>query len=139
MPCISGAFRVADGILLPVTVVQSGGGVDALKLQPSPPIVYGLVDLGASHTCVSTSLAECTCLEQVSMIRVRGVHGLAPTPQYAADLIVRFESIPVVLPRMTVLGFASDAQSSYQILIGRDVISRSTLIISRDGRFTFRL
>lgn len=66
-------------------------------------------------------------------------HQTAPVNVYQVDLVILFGNQGYVLPSCQVAEFAAPPNSPFQVLGGRDIICRGTLVLSFDGHFTFSL
>lgn len=64
--------------------------------------------------------------------------GAEPVNQYIVDLVLPF-SPPVVLPSLQVLEFVQAMPTSFQILLGRDVLCQGVFTLNFDGTYVFCL
>jgi len=138
MPCLSGQFNPAIGVLISVGVLLPGSASAVSATGPLTPYV-GLVDSGASDTCISPSIVRGLGLQAVGMRPMASAHQTAPVYVYQVDLVILFGNQGFVLSNTQVLEFAAPPNSPFQVLVGRDVICRGILVLSFDGHFTFSL
>jgi hypothetical protein len=138
MPCLSGQFNPSVGVLINVGVLLPGsaGAASTAGLFTS---YIGLVDSGASHTCVGPSIAQALGLQPIGMRPMTSAHQTAPVNVYQVDLAILFGNQRFVVPNSQVLEFAAPPNSPFQVLIDRDIICRGVLVLSFDGHFTFSL
>jgi hypothetical protein len=70
---------------------------------------------------------------------VNSATGILPVNTYLIDLVLPRGPKGVFRSGLLVMGFAADHQNAVQVLIGRDLISRGTLILrpAPPGDFTF--
>ena len=64
--------------------------------------------------------------------------GAEPVNQYIVDLVLPF-SPPIVLPSLQVLEFVQAMPTSFQILLGRDVLCQGVFTLNFDGTYVFCL
>lgn len=101
MPCISGTFDANVGILLPVAILPSGAARAAQKAQG----VHGLVDTGATRTCISPQLASSIGLSPYGKSQIRGTTGTKSVNSYHVDFILGFGSSNVLASNLVVSEF----------------------------------
>jgi hypothetical protein len=139
MPCLSGQFNPAVGVLISVGVLPPGMAVVAARGSgPLTPFI-GLVDSGASDTCIAPSIVQTLSLQPIGMRPLTSAHQTAPVNVYQIDLVLLFGNQSFVLANSPVLEFAAPPNSPFQVLVGRDIICRGVLTLSFDGHFTFSL
>lgn len=140
MPCLSGQFNPAIGLLISVGVLPPGSAVTIAAAGTSPLTPFaGLVDTGASDTCIAPSIVQALGVQPIGMRPMTSAHQTAPVNVYQVDLVILFGNQGFVLSNSQVLEFAAPPNSPFQILVGRDIICRGTLAMSFDGHFTFSL
>ena len=147
MPCLSGSYDPKVGILLQVDIL-TGGTVAAAhrqaksagnaQAQLTAAGTRGLVDTGASQTCISPQLAKHLDLSPRGKIAIQGATGSRPVNAYHVDLMLSFGSQSGVIENLDVCEF-DPGQAPFQVLIGRDVLCRGVLTMDFSGRFTFSI
>ena len=134
MPCISGTFNADVGILLLVAILPSG----TAKVAQGAQGVHGLVDTGATRTCVSPQLANDIGLVPHGKSSMRGVTGTKSVNSYHVDFILGFGSSNVVVSNLVVSEF-NIMGAPFDVLIGRDVICQGVLTMDHSGHFSFSI
>ena len=134
MPCISGTFDANVGILLLVAALPSG----TAKVAQGAQGVHGLVDTGATLTCISPKLATDIGLAPHGKSIMRGTTGTKSVNSYHVDFILGFGSLNVVVPNLVVSEFISMG-TPFDVLVGRDVICRGVLTMDHFGHFSFSI
>ncbi|HXW27230.1 MAG TPA: aspartyl protease family protein [Xanthobacteraceae bacterium] len=148
MPCLSGNYDPAVGILLQVgilpaselTAIQAGQGVTPLQ---NLAMFMGLVDTGASVTCISNNVVKMVGLTPSGKTTMTGSTGSGTVDQFS--FLVVFFVNPQQLPTGQVTGqaqvnlvqgceFASHG-FGFDVLIGRDILCKGALSFSYDGHF----
>jgi hypothetical protein len=139
MPCLSGSFNPAIGLLINVGILPAG----TLRPGSAPPIPLNtfpaLVDTGATVTCIAPSVVQHLGLQPIGMRAMVSATQTIPVPIYLVDLILPFGNTGFVLSSTQVMEFAPAGGSPFQILVGRDVICQGILTLSFDGRYTFSI
>ena len=97
----------------------------------------GLLDTGASSTCLSKSVISDIGLTSIGKKESHTAAGTISADQYLADIILRYGDQNIVFASMQVSEFAVPENYPFQALIGMDIISKGVLTVSFDGRFTF--
>ena len=160
MPSLSASFNPALGPILslfltPPAVLQQAVQAIAAGPQQAPVSVHAaqaLVDTGASITSVTRQLAQTVGLPLIGMRPLGTAGGVVPANVYLADIAIPFGALPigapgqqmaanlpaVTIPDVTVMEFQSSSPQ-FNMLLGRDIISRGMLTIGFDGRFTFSI
>lgn len=137
MPCLSGRFVPSTGPLINVGVLQPGtfappGGAPA-QITTFP----ALIDTGASISCISPNVANTVGLRPMGMRPMISATHLVPVNVYLADLVLPFGTAGFVLQGQQVMEFVPAGGSSFQILVGRDILCQRAFTLSFDGHFTF--
>lgn len=139
MPCLSGQFDPAIGILINVVVLPPGllspGTTVSFPLMPVP----ALIDTGASTTCISPQVVQSVGLRPIGMQSMLSATQAIPVHVYLVDLLLPFGSAGLIQPGIRVMEFFAGGASPFQILVGRDILCQGTFTISFDGHFTFAL
>ena len=124
----------AQGPVLGILVGVSGPRADALKASgqtvPSPVVVQGLIDTGASCTCIDPSVLQSLNLSPTGTVSVHTPStGAAPhsTNQYDVSILLvhpnnvfPFHNLPIIESQLAVQGI--------QALIGRDILKECVLV-----------
>ena len=168
MPWVSLRFDPAIGPLLNVAVAPSGTmaalaafatsqaatGTPAVAVSPpgaSPaaqvtnPIqnfvsFASLIDSGASHTCISPSVAQTLKLQARGKKPMSSAsHSIVPANVYLVDILLPCAKAVHPIPDMQVIEWAPAPGSPYQILFGRDILCRGVFTMTPDGHFSFSL
>lgn len=146
MPCISGQYDPGVGVLLQITVLPGGHLNKAIRSNSEEsPIgvmgapVSGLLDTGADRTCVSRRLAQSLNLPPSGKIPVSGATGVNEMNQYMIDLLLKFGRSSIAITEHTVTEFTSNSTTSYDMLVGRDIICQGVFTMDLGGRFSFSI
>lgn len=134
MPCLSGEFDPAVGILLQVAILP--GGTLESQAQGEAAVFTGLVDTGADVTCISNRVVNLLDLQPTGKRQVVGATGPGVANQYLADLLLQFGTQNIGIPHHEVTAIGSGSPF-FDVLIGRDIICRGVLTVDFAGRFTF--
>jgi len=146
MPRLSGILR-AEGAMVAVEIGQSRSEVQRLRNAARPiatPVsLQALLDTGAECSCVDPqALATLTLpLANIGIVNIPALGGLTPVAQHETCLTVLHPSgdarrnlvVDGLLVAETFL-----ATLGYQVLIGRDVLSRCRFVYDGPGNW-FRL
>lgn len=139
MPCLSGQFNAAIGALINVGVLPAGtlqpGGTTPTQITAFP----ALIDTGATVTCISPQVVQTVGLQPIGMIPMVSATQAVPVNTYLVDLALPFGGTGFLMQGMQVMEFVTSSGSPFQILVGRDILSRGTFTMSFDGHFTFSL
>ena len=147
MPCLSGDFNPAIGVIVQVVVVPGGQlgtiksqqqGAGNQQLTVNAPTANGLMDTGADATCISEKLAKALNLKPTGKVQTVGVHGPEQVNQHSVDLLLQFGAHAIGIPNLRVSEFKG-ISPNYDLLIGRDVICQGVLTMTFNGRFTFSI
>lgn len=118
-----------NGAILEVEISVPDSVAAAMKAQgqtvPPPQRARGLIDTGASISGIKPAIASAAQLTQTSSVTISGVVGSEQRPIYAAAI-----SLPeygVSLDAIDIAG-VDLPQQDINVLIGRDVLQRLTLI-----------
>lgn len=149
MPCISIPYHPNLGPLIQVAVLPASTGTDgsALPSDYQPKFYMALADTGASNTCVSSKVVTDLGLPPMGKRPVAGVHGSIPVNSYQFNIGIYFtqraEASGSVSGQMFVTPvFGTEfvnADTAFDVLLGRDVLCRGMMSLSFDGRFTLCL
>jgi hypothetical protein len=144
MPVVSGrATREIRPIVL-LLARPTEARSDALKeegREPKMQEVRGLVDTGATDTCIERSVAEGLDLDPIGEVAVFGVPSSSgPEKGIVFRLRSTHAGVPAVdlIPSARVIAVEDLSRFDAQILLGRDLLARGVLVY--DGpqeRFTF--
>jgi hypothetical protein len=139
MPCLSGKFSPAEGIILSLACLPPGTWTP--ETNPAPKYFPALLDTGASHTCISPKVARDVGLLPAGMLQMASAtHVNVTVNTYLIDVgIVIGGAVWWEFTNLLVLEFQPSAASPYEMLIGRDVICQGALAVSSDGHYTFSI
>ena len=139
MPCLSGRYESGIGPLINIGVFPCGS-FQSVKIPIGQMSTFpALIDTGASVTCISADVAKTAGLQPIGMRPMISATQAVPVNVYLVDLLLPFGNAGFILPGSLVMEFIPTAGSSFQILVGRDIICQGALTISFDGHFTFSL
>ncbi len=150
MPCISGAYDPRIGVLLQVGILPGGAVAEAHRqagaasdgehpeFRGKGAGTQGLVDTGATMTCVSAQLAQHLALPPRGKIEVQGATGSNPVNAYHVDFMLGFGEHSMLIESLDVCEF-DPGQAPFQALIGRDVLCRGVLTMDFSGHFSFSI
>lgn len=110
-----GGPRLDVEILLPEVVAKLRGGQQSFR-------GVGLIDTGASITCISGRAARALNLKPIATVRCGGATGDAETPLFMVSLA--FPGAPIQIPDTKAIE-ATLEQQGLDVLIGRDVLAVS--------------
>ena len=144
MPCISGTFNPSIGPLLGFAAVPPMGA-SGIPQQISGH--FGLVDTGATKTCISPQIAANAGLDPIGKANMTSAsHTNTAVNLYLVDVILAFGQVPsgagasgqlpvLVIENIQVIEFPGTP--NFQALIGRDILCQGHLTMSFNGTFTF--
>lgn len=135
MPCLSGNYLHSTSPTLPVIVCpvlkNSNSSIKRTK-------TLGIIDTGATHTCISRRIVKGLDLTSRGQIKVSGVSGKAITDIFSVQIgLITSNNIYQMLPPIKVCSFIENEQKVFDLLIGMDIIRLGNLCLSFDGHFTF--
>jgi hypothetical protein len=140
MPCLNGKFNPQVGPLINVKILGAGTMTLQNTAFPSTALDFvGLIDTGASRTCITPKVAQDVGLSAVSKMPFGGVHGLKPVNVYLIDIVVPMMPNSFFLGGIPAMELAAIPNSPFEVLIGRDLICRGVLTLGSDGHFSFCL
>lgn len=112
MPCLSGNYDPAVGILVQVGIVPQAqlAAIQAGRITPQNPLqqmafFMGLLDTGASVTCISSNVVNALKLQPSGKTTMTGSTGQTQVDQYT--FLVVFMLNPQQLPTGQVTGQAN--------------------------------
>jgi hypothetical protein len=144
MPCLSGIFDPIQGIFINIAVAKPGEITSATKNLKIPNFV-ALVDTGASKTCISKQAAQTAGLIAIGKSPMVSATHTVDMDNYLADIFLPFGAAPLggttglVINSISILEFNCETNCSFQILLGRDVLTKGIFTISFDGHFSFAI
>jgi hypothetical protein len=148
MPCVAGNYNPAVGVILQVAILpQSQLTALRTQQQQSPPqnltMFPGLLDTGASTTCISKNVVQTIGLQPSGKTSMSGSTGQSTVDQYT--FVVGFMFAAQQSPTGAISGqlFAHLVQGcefmsqgfGFDVLIGRDILCKGTLSLSFDGHY----
>ena len=143
MPCLSGAYDPAHGVLLKVGIFP-GGFLADIKQNPNQTIestkhmFHGLVDTGADNTCISSAAVQSIKLNPVGKTAVHGATGSSQMNQYRIDFMLEFGNQQITMPNLIAIEYSANS-NVYDVLIGRDIICSGVLTMDFNGHFSFSI
>ena len=149
MPCISIPYHPNLGPLIQLVVLPPSIGTDgtALPVDYQPKFYTALADTGASNTCISSKVVADLALPPMGKSPGAGVHGSSAVNSYQFNIGIYFtqraEASGSAFGQMFVTPvFGTEfvnADTAFDVLLGRDVLCRGMMSLSFDGRFTLCL
>ena len=152
MSCLHGRFNADNpGYLGPLLVTIGvsrsfpDSAPDSAKDEPSQ--FMALIDTGASHTSISPKVVEkvgLSCISMIPMVSATDSGGTL-SPVYIVDLYIYFgPDSRTIFRGIQVTEFSGsnstkDSDSTFDILLGRDILCKGVFTLSFDGHFTFSL
>ena len=150
MPSFTGNYHPNVGPLVSVAVLR----LDATQsVDGKPPVIQGekieffqaLIDTGASSTCLSSRVVDAVGLQPTGKAMMQGATGASAVNQYS--FLVGFVqnstqrpdgSFDGMLTQMAVQGMEFDGGgSTFDVLLGRDILCRGVFTMSFDGHYAF--
>ena len=133
MPCVVKEYDLSVGPLIEIQIQSHDSGFKSYK---------GLIDTGASITCISNKVVNdlnLKCRGQIPTTTPAGTKALREFTVYLSfpsiSLQIKQSTISRVFPMLTVIEHNMKNQS-YNILIGRDIISKGIFSIGLNNSFT---
>jgi len=153
MPCLSGNYDRAAGILVNVGILphQQFAAIQQAGLAASPqtplgqlPIFTGLLDTGASVTCISDKVIKAVGLQPSGKTMMSGSTGQSSVDQYSFCVVFMFGLQQTPTGQFTgqvnvrlVQGCEFTSHGfGFDVLIGRDILCQGALMLSFDGHYT---
>ncbi len=100
------------------------------------PAFAGLIDTGASMTCISPVVAKQIGLTPSGKRPMASATQSVLVNEYIVDFVLPFGPSGYIIQGMQVMEFAQFG-GPFQLLIGRDIICQGVLTLSFDGHLTF--
>ena len=126
---LSGGYNRQEGPRLTVGVIPGR------ELTGSPediPRFEGLLDTGATQSCISPEVAKRLQLEPIGIRPVQSATGVSLVSTYSVSIVVFPESDPVTALCQHVNAAEFTPPRGLDVLIGLDIISQGTLVVTRD-------
>ena len=110
------------------------------------PVFYqALIDTGASCTCITSKVVSDAKLTPIGKQNIGGVHATQAVNQYQFQVGIPFGQNSLSPTGVTnvrmgfipVVGVEFSAGTSFDLLIGRDIICQGTFTMSFDGHAMF--
>lgn len=137
MPCIAGTWAQA-GLIIEVGILPHGD-----RPQSTLKLYKGLIDTGASRTCISHRLVDLYRFAPTGDATMAHAWGKNHAYTYLFNLFIptRVEadhhgSVVGDVSMFTLEGLSFKASSDFDLLIGRDFIGRGCLTMNFDGHFS---
>jgi hypothetical protein len=146
MPHLKLVLASGNGPIIDVVVSVSAPRANALTSNslavPQPITVRGLIDTGASNTCIDPSIVTSLGLQPTGLMQIiTPSTGNVPVlcSQYDISVIFPFPLMVFSVPTLPVTE-SSLAHQGFAMLIGRDILAHSLLIYDgKNNEFTFSL
>ena len=137
MPCLGGSVDRWLGPIINIGVFP--GGLVTPPSAPTALIFPALIDTGAEITCVSPAIAVAVGLQTIGIREMTTALHAAPANMYLIELVLQFGTAMPWRRVMQAMEFRVDGTHHVQALIGRDVISQGTFVMSSTGHFSLCL
>lgn len=149
MPCVSGRFNPSQGIFInlaiakPGTIIQQAAAGSQVAVGPGAagpgkvPTFVALIDTGATRTCISKQAANLAGLVAMGKLPMVSATNTIPMDTYLADIILPMGNAGLLLQNMQIMEFNCDPNCPFQMLLGRDILSKGVLTVSFDGHYSF--
>ena len=153
MPAFSGTYDSEAGLIWPVLITGDiTGDPSKPPLQEGLRLYNALVDTGATSTCIFKKVASELNLVPSGKTTLITANGSVETNTYKVRIFLirpgqqladgRHQGqADMITPVNHVVELVEDEdrkeEIGYQMLIGRDMISKGILILSYDGHFSF--
>ncbi|HAF21831.1 MAG TPA: hypothetical protein DCK93_02790 [Blastocatellia bacterium] len=138
MPCLSGKYNPQIGPLINVGLLI-GGTLRPTKPPKGAKGFPALIDTGASGSCIAPAVAQSLGVSPIGMYPMVSATHTVPMNMYLIDIVIPFGGTTFALSGIQVMEFAPPAGSTFQVIIGRDIICRGVLNLGFDGHFSFCL
>src|SRR5690349_19560928 len=115
MPCLSGRYDEAVGIIINVGVQAVASQADASDSPVSLTTFPALIDTGATITCISPSVAQMLGLQPIGMRPMASATHSIPVNVYLVDLILPFGNQGMLLPATQVMEFVTAPSTPFQM------------------------
>lgn len=139
MPSLSGKYDPQIGVIVNVAIAPSGG-FSQTGSQPTQITTFpGLVDTGASTTCISPTVVNTIGLKSTGKRPMVSANQTKPANIYLVDLVLPFGNAGIIKQGIQVMEFNAMANHPYQLLVGRDILCGGVFTLSFDGHFSFSL
>jgi Aspartyl protease len=149
MPCIAGNYNPAVGVILQVAILPSSQLTAIRTQQQQPPapqnliMFAGLLDTGASVTCISKNVVQTIGLQPSGKTSMSGSTGASVVDQYTfvVGLLFGAQQAPTgaisgQLHAHLVQGCEFTSHGfGFDVLIGRDILCKGLLSLSFDGHY----
>lgn len=135
MSCLND-LDIGTGLIIEVSVFMPGSYTPGTPINLAPHTFSALIDTGASITCISRGVVQAIGLKTTGKCPVASATQIIHVNQYLIDLLLPLGNPGHLIASLPVIELPS-VPGSREMLIGRDIIGRGTLVISSDGHFTF--
>jgi len=147
MPCVSGNYHKGVGAIINVVVIDPRAAPTSSNLNLR--FYRGLLDTGATCTCISTRTAKEVGLVADGLKPMASASGITTRKKYlftlGLPLVEKVDSsgqsasgsIVVPVPEIEGMEFDTGSQTQFDVLVGMDIIGRGSLKIDFDGHFSF--
>ena len=151
MPCLSGRYQAPGSPLIDVGILDedtlpSGNEITEEQIIAADvPRLRALIDTGASRTCLSKEVARAANLLPVGKREMISASGITPVNTYLFSLGIPFahdvDPTGQIKERLAVFrsieGMEFNAtNSSFDVLLGMDVLSKCSFKMDFDGHFS---
>ena len=152
MPAFAGNFNWNNGLIWPIGFIDGKTQMGASGVGGRLQLCHGLVDTGATMTCISKTVAADLSLDvvgkgemhtagpsvEVNMYHVH-VAFIIPLPDMTVSEGTIEEGQMHVINNITAFEFNPPEDNQYHSLIGRDVLSRGILNLCFSSHFSFSI
>lgn len=135
MPQLSDGYDRQEGPRLTVGVIPGG---ELTGLPEDIPRFEGLLDTGATQSCVSPEVARRLQLEPIGIRPMQSAAGVSLVSTYSVSIVVFLEIDPVTVLCQHVNAAEFMPPQGLDVLIGLDIISQGVLVVTRDA-FVFTI
>lgn len=139
MPCLSGKYDPAIGPIITLGLLPPNTLDPTTPPAQAPEMIPALVDTGASGTCISPDVARTLDITPIGKRPMISATHAIPVNVYLVDMLILFGPSTFAIKSIEVMEFAPPNGSSFQILLGRNIICQGAFTLSFDGHFSFSL
>jgi Aspartyl protease len=148
MPCLAGNYNPAVGVIIQVGILPHSqlASLQAAQGAQSPPnltLFAGLLDTGASVTCISSNVVQHLGLQPSGKTSMSGSTGQSTVDQYTFLVAFLFGAQQTPTGQISGQLGVNLVQGcefmhhgfGFDVLIGRDILCKGSLSLSFDGHY----